>query len=77
MIWRGSFLPFSAGFFATLPAPNPDEISTELEKEGRGNAQKGVYLKQLAKYKVKIPSFKCQNKFCEIYNQADKSKYIN
>ena len=51
-------------------------IDSELEKEGRGNAQKGVYLKQLAKYKVKIPSFKCQNKFCEIYNQADKSKLI-
>ena len=50
-------------------------IDSELEKEGRGNAQKGVYLKQLAKYKVKIPSFKCQNKFCEIYNQADKSKF--
>ena len=27
-------VPFSAGFFATIPAPNPDEISTELEKEG-------------------------------------------
>ena len=51
-------------------------IDSELEKEGRGNAQKGVYLKQLAKYKVKIPSFKCQNKFCEIYNQADKSKFV-
>ena len=50
-------------------------IDSELEKEGRGNAQKGVYLKQLAKFKVKIPSFKCQNKFCEIYNQADKSKF--
>ena len=52
-------------------------IDSELEKEGRGNAQKGVYLKQLAKYKVKIPSFKCQNKFCEIYNQADKSKLVD
>lgn len=49
-------------------------IDSELEKEGRGNAQKGVYLKQLAKYKVKIPSFECQNKFCDIYEQASKSE---
>ena len=27
-------VPFHAGFFATIPAANPDEISTELEKEG-------------------------------------------
>lgn len=27
-------VPFSAGFFATIPAANPDEISAELEKEG-------------------------------------------
>ena len=48
---------------------------SELEKEGRGNAQKGVYLKQLAKYKVKVPSFECQSKFCDIYRQADKSEF--
>lgn len=27
-------VPFSAGFFATIPASNPDAISAELEKEG-------------------------------------------
>ena len=27
-------VPFSAGFFATVPCSNPDEISAELEKEG-------------------------------------------
>lgn len=27
-------VPFHAGFFATIPASNPDEISAQLEKEG-------------------------------------------
>ena len=48
-----------------------------LEKEGRGNAQKGVYLKQLSQFKIKVPSLDVQERFCTIYQQADKSKYYN
>ena len=52
-------------------------IDENLEKEGRGNAQKGVYLKQLSQFKIKVPSLDIQNNFCSIYQQADKSKYYN
>ena len=51
-------------------------IDENLEKEGRGNAQKGVYLKQLSQFKIKVPSLDVQNNFCTIYQQADKSKQI-
>lgn len=51
-------------------------IDENLEKEGRGNAQKGVYLKQLSQFKIKVPSLDVQNNFCIIYQQADKSKQI-
>ena len=44
-----------------------------LEKEGRGNAQKGIYLKQLSQYKIKVPPVELQINFENIYNQADKS----
>ena len=44
-----------------------------LEKEGRGNAQKGIYLKQLSQYKIKVPPIELQINFENIYNQADKS----
>lgn len=44
-----------------------------LEKEGRGNAQKGIYLKQLSQYKIKVPPVESQINFENIYNQADKS----
>lgn len=27
-------MPFDSGFFASIPCPNPDEISRKLEKEG-------------------------------------------
>ena len=27
-------VPFDAGFFASIPCPNPDEVSDRLEKEG-------------------------------------------
>lgn len=50
-------------------------IDENLEKEGRGNAQKGVYLKQLSQFKIKVPSLDVQNNFCTIYQQADKSKF--
>ena len=50
-------------------------IDEELEKEGRGNAQKGVYLKELAKYKIKVPSITIQRGFEAILIQADKSKF--
>ena len=50
-------------------------IDENLEKEGRGNAQKGVYLKQLSQFKIKVPSLDIQNNFCSIYQQADKSKF--
>ena len=46
-----------------------------LEKEGRGNAQKGVYLKQLSSYEIKVPSIDVQREFEDIYNQADKSEF--
>lgn len=52
-------------------------IDENLEKEGRGNAQKGVYLKQLSQFKIKVPSLDIQNNFCSIYQQAYKSKYYN
>ena len=44
-----------------------------LEKEGRGNAQKGIYLKQLSQYEIKVPSIDLQKQFEAIYRQADKS----
>lgn len=50
-------------------------VDENLEKEGRGNAQKGVYLKQLSQYKIKVPNLDVQEKFCSIYQQADKSKF--
>lgn len=50
-------------------------IDENLEKEGRGNAQKGVYLKQLSQFKIKVPSLDVQNNFCTIYQQADKSEF--
>ena len=50
-------------------------VDEELEKEGRGNAQKGVYLKELAKFKIKVPSFDIQKDFETILEQADKSKF--
>ena len=50
-------------------------IDENLEKEGLGNAQKGVYLKQLSQFKIKVPSLDIQNNFCSIYQQADKSKF--
>lgn len=46
----------------------------KLEKEGRGNAQKGVYLKQLSNYKIKLPVLEKQKLFEDIYEQAAKSK---
>ncbi len=45
-----------------------------LEKEGRGNAQKGIYLKQLSQYEIKVPSIDLQKQFEAIYRQADKSE---
>ena len=47
----------------------------DFSKEGRGNAQKGVYLKQLSQYRLRLPSIDKQEAFEEIYNQADKSKF--
>lgn len=49
----------------------------DFSKEGRGNAQKGVYLKQLSQYKIKLPSIEKQKEFEVIYQQADKSKYLS
>ena len=49
----------------------------DFSKEGRGNAQKGVYLKQLSQYTLRLPSIDNQKAFEEIYKQADKSKYLN
>ena len=46
-----------------------------LEKEGRGNAQKGIYLKQLSQYEIKVPSIDLQKQFEAIYRQADKSEF--
>ena len=46
-----------------------------LEKEGRGNAQKGIYLKQLSQYEIKVPSIDLQKQFEAIYLQADKSEF--
>lgn len=46
-----------------------------LEKEGRGNAQKGIYLKQLSQYEIKVPSINLQKQFEAIYRQADKSEF--
>ena len=47
----------------------------DFSKEGRGNAQKGVYLKQLSQYMIKLPSTEKQRAFEVIYQQADKSKF--
>ena len=47
----------------------------DFSKEGRGNAQKGVYLKQLSQYNLRLPSVDKQKAFEEIYKQADKSKF--
>ena len=47
----------------------------DFSKEGRGNAQKGVYLKQLSHYTLRLPSIDNQKAFEEIYKQADKSKF--
>ena len=47
----------------------------DFSKEGRGNAQKGVYLKQLSQYMIKLPSIEKQKEFEVIYQQADKSKF--
>ena len=47
----------------------------DFSKEGRGNAQKGVYLKQLSQYTLRLPSIDNQKAFEEIYKQADKSKF--
>ena len=49
----------------------------DFSKEGRGNAQKGVYLKQLSHYTLRLPSIDNQKAFEEIYKQADKSKYLS
>ena len=46
-----------------------------LEKEGRGNAQKGIYLKRLSQYEIKVPSIDLQKQFEAIYRQADKSEF--
>ena len=46
-----------------------------LEKEGRGNAQKGIYLKQLSQHEIKVPSIDVQKQFESIYQQADKSGF--
>ena len=35
-------VPFDAGFFASVPMPNPDEVAAELEKEN-------IFLVPLAK----------------------------
>ena len=35
-------VPFDAGFFASMPMPNPDEVAAELEKEN-------IFLVPLAK----------------------------
>lgn len=48
-----------------------------LEKEGRGNAQKGIYLKQLSQYEIKVPSIDLQKQFKAIYRQADKVRISN
>ena len=49
-------VPFDAGFFASVPMPNPDEVSAELEKEN-------IFLVPLAKgirtSVASVPEDKC------------------
>lgn len=47
---------------------------TEFEKEGQGNAQKGVYLAKLAKYQITLPDINKQKEFASIFTQAEATK---
>ena len=48
-------VPFDAGFFASVPMPNPDEVAAELEKEG-------IFLVPLAKgIRVSVASVSEEN----------------
>ncbi|MEE1253636.1 MAG: restriction endonuclease subunit S [Paludibacteraceae bacterium] len=47
---------------------------TEFEKEGQGNAQKGVYLAKLAKYQITLPDINMQKEFASIFTQAETTK---
>lgn len=47
---------------------------TEFEKEGQGNAQKGVYLAKLAKYQITLPDINMQKEFASIFTQAEATK---
>jgi len=51
---------------------NSKYIKKQIDKISKGNAQKGIYLDDLKKLKVKVPYIEDQNKLAKILNQFDK-----
>ena len=52
-----------------------DFVRSQLLKGAKGVAQKGIYLSDLKKIKIKVPSIELQNKFAQIVEQIDKQKF--
>ena len=51
-----------------------DSIQADIEAKAHGSSQKGIYLNQVAKLPVLVPSLNSQKEFADFVKQVDKSK---
>ncbi len=53
-----------------------DQVQQDIENQARGSSQKGIYLNQVKKIKVLVPSLVLQKQFAAFVEQVDKLKSI-